>query len=560
MVHFDARSRAKPGQSASPPMSAQRVAAALNAVTASSSPGLSVIGAVAVPRAVSARFDAIGKTYVYRMLAPVVPFGGKPQRPPALADGKAWCLPGPVSVPAMQEAAAALQGRHDFARLRVSGCTARTSERTVFSCSLHAAAEPTFGPEPWAGGAAGQGSLLPWGMPGMGEAADALCLPGERLSVGASGGGAALVAGSVARMARLDRTGAGPDAAGLLARSASRRAAAGTTGQGGWASGGEAVDRWHASCMGIPAELQPGSSSHTTPSEQLEGPWLGRGVEWDSEAWLGSAGCGGSGGSGDRSGSDGAAVSDGCWEGDPLESMLEPRQWLALDLVVSGSAFMYKQVRTMAAVVASAGLVGAGSVTHRPEQGRVSASDVRSLLDPSSGVAFQPSPAPAHGLYLCRVHLPPLDALCRTAAADDVRVGTALLRRQRAGVGPASEAELVWEHQRAAESARRIRRMVWGEGVGRQIVEAAAQEGRPGGPLDGSAMLRAAGGSVPSAPAGACGQDSGSADALAAAALVVNRLRDKVEAASPARAAAPLGMPVQLVLEADGLLQPGQPL
>ncbi|KAA0176899.1 hypothetical protein FNF27_01721 [Cafeteria roenbergensis] len=364
VVHFDARSRAKPGQSASPPMSAQRVAAALNAVTASSSPGLSVIGAVAVPRAVSARFDAIGKTYVYRMLAPVVPFGGKPQRPPALADGKAWCLPGPVSVPAMQEAAAALQGRHDFARLR----------------------------------------------------------------------------------------------------------------------------------------------------------------------------------------------------GDPLESMLEPRQWLALDLVVSGSAFMYKQVRTMAAVVASAGLVGAGSVTHRPEQGRVSASDVRSLLDPSSGVAFQPSPAPAHGLYLRRVHLPPLDALCRTAAADDVRVGTALLRRQRAGVGPASEAELVWEHQRAAESARRIRRMVWGEGVGRQIVEAAAQEGRPGGPLDGSAMLRAAGGSVPSAPAGACGQDSGSADALAAAALVVNRLRDKVEAASPARAAAPLGMPVQLVLEADGLLQPGQPL
>ncbi len=54
-----------------------------------------------------ARFDAVGKTYVYRIWnAPVLH---------PLEIGRAWFLPGELDLPLLRESAALLEGTHDFA-------------------------------------------------------------------------------------------------------------------------------------------------------------------------------------------------------------------------------------------------------------------------------------------------------------------------------------------------------------------------------------------------------------------------------------------------------------
>lgn len=70
-----------------------------------------------------ARFSARRKAYRYRIAnVPVAnPF----------ARGYAWHIPEPLDAAAMQEAAAALIGRHDFAAFQSSGSTVATTVRTI---------------------------------------------------------------------------------------------------------------------------------------------------------------------------------------------------------------------------------------------------------------------------------------------------------------------------------------------------------------------------------------------------------------------------------------------
>lgn len=70
-----------------------------------------------------ARFDATGRTYLYRILN---------RRPDlALDRGRAWRVPQTLDHDAMHKAAQALVGRHDFSTFRDSQCQAETPVKTL---------------------------------------------------------------------------------------------------------------------------------------------------------------------------------------------------------------------------------------------------------------------------------------------------------------------------------------------------------------------------------------------------------------------------------------------
>lgn len=69
------------------------------------------------------RFSATGKHYRYLIFT-------RAERSPRWRD-RAWHHPQPLDRAAMQEAAAALIGEHDFAAFRAAGCTARSTVRRV---------------------------------------------------------------------------------------------------------------------------------------------------------------------------------------------------------------------------------------------------------------------------------------------------------------------------------------------------------------------------------------------------------------------------------------------
>ena len=69
------------------------------------------------------RFSATGKHYRYSILT-------RNERSPRLRD-RAWHHPEPLDVVAMQQAARALIGEHDFSAFRSAGCAAKTTVRRV---------------------------------------------------------------------------------------------------------------------------------------------------------------------------------------------------------------------------------------------------------------------------------------------------------------------------------------------------------------------------------------------------------------------------------------------
>lgn len=81
-----------------------------------------------VPQTFHARFDARGKWYRYRLLL-------SSHRSPLLSR-YSWQVAASLDVAAMRQAAALLEGRHDFAAFRSSSCVARTTEREIFSLIL----------------------------------------------------------------------------------------------------------------------------------------------------------------------------------------------------------------------------------------------------------------------------------------------------------------------------------------------------------------------------------------------------------------------------------------
>lgn len=86
-------------------------------------PSIGIRWAHAVDAGFHARFSAQSRTYVYRLLE-------SPVRSPLWAGRTGWSFR-PLDLAAMQEAASALVGRHDFSSFRSSQCQAATPVREL---------------------------------------------------------------------------------------------------------------------------------------------------------------------------------------------------------------------------------------------------------------------------------------------------------------------------------------------------------------------------------------------------------------------------------------------
>jgi tRNA pseudouridine38-40 synthase len=87
-----------------------------------------VMAAEEVPASFHARFDARGKTYRYRIWTGDVL--------PPFERRYAWHVPGGLDVDAMQQAAALIAGRHDFAAFQSAGSDVATTTRHVSASTL----------------------------------------------------------------------------------------------------------------------------------------------------------------------------------------------------------------------------------------------------------------------------------------------------------------------------------------------------------------------------------------------------------------------------------------
>ena len=84
---------------------------------------VSVISAEQVSEDFQARFSAIGRRYLYRIL--------NRRSPPTIDRGKVWHIPKSLDVDAMHEAAQHLIGKHDFTTFRASECQAKSPIKTL---------------------------------------------------------------------------------------------------------------------------------------------------------------------------------------------------------------------------------------------------------------------------------------------------------------------------------------------------------------------------------------------------------------------------------------------
>jgi tRNA pseudouridine38-40 synthase len=84
---------------------------------------VAVLRAAPAPDGWNARFSAIGRAYRYRILNRRVR--------PALLAGRVWHVHAPLDEVAMQRAAQALLGRHDFTSFRAAACQAKSPLRTL---------------------------------------------------------------------------------------------------------------------------------------------------------------------------------------------------------------------------------------------------------------------------------------------------------------------------------------------------------------------------------------------------------------------------------------------
>jgi len=84
---------------------------------------IAILAALAVPADFDARFSAVKRHYLYRILD---------RRPPPVLDaGRVWHVPSPLDATAMHEAAQALVGQHDFTTFRAAECQARSPVKTL---------------------------------------------------------------------------------------------------------------------------------------------------------------------------------------------------------------------------------------------------------------------------------------------------------------------------------------------------------------------------------------------------------------------------------------------
>jgi tRNA pseudouridine38-40 synthase len=84
---------------------------------------IAVLDVEAVAESFDARFSAIRRHYLYRIV--------NRRADLALERGRAWRVPARLDAAAMQEAAQRLVGRHDFTTFRSAECQARSAQKTL---------------------------------------------------------------------------------------------------------------------------------------------------------------------------------------------------------------------------------------------------------------------------------------------------------------------------------------------------------------------------------------------------------------------------------------------
>lgn len=84
---------------------------------------VAVLEAVEVPPDFHARFSAVRRRYLYRIL--------NRRAPPALDAHRVWHVPVPLQAERMHAAAQSLVGRHDFTSFRAGECQARSAVKTL---------------------------------------------------------------------------------------------------------------------------------------------------------------------------------------------------------------------------------------------------------------------------------------------------------------------------------------------------------------------------------------------------------------------------------------------
>jgi tRNA pseudouridine38-40 synthase len=94
---------------------------------------VSVLSAEPVPESFDARFSALERRYLYRVL--------NRRAPPALDGTRVWHVPWPLDEGPMAEAAQSLVGRHDFTTFRAAECQAKSPFRTLDWLAVERAGE-----------------------------------------------------------------------------------------------------------------------------------------------------------------------------------------------------------------------------------------------------------------------------------------------------------------------------------------------------------------------------------------------------------------------------------
>jgi tRNA pseudouridine38-40 synthase len=102
---------------------ADTVRDAVNAHLTSAGETVAVLAATIVPGDFDARFSALRRHYLYRIV--------NRRAPLALARRQAWWVPKPLDAEAMHEAAQALVGKHDFTTFRSVQCQAKSPVKTL---------------------------------------------------------------------------------------------------------------------------------------------------------------------------------------------------------------------------------------------------------------------------------------------------------------------------------------------------------------------------------------------------------------------------------------------
>ena len=105
---------------------AERVMGAINAHLRPAP--VAVLSAEIAPASFHARFSALGRHYLYRVL--------NRAGPPALEAGRVWHVRTPLDHAAMHAAAQVLVGRHDFTTFRDAACQAASPVKTLDAAAV----------------------------------------------------------------------------------------------------------------------------------------------------------------------------------------------------------------------------------------------------------------------------------------------------------------------------------------------------------------------------------------------------------------------------------------